>query len=73
MEKEANVLEELLCPMLQGDISDPDGLAESLEKRLGGYIEATKSVQQDIENMVTKAEGMAHRGKFFLVLGVLLI
>ena len=66
MEQEMNALEELLCPLLQGDTNDSHSLARSLEKRLGSYIGGAKTIQQDIENMVTKAEGMAHRGIFFL-------
>lgn len=63
MEIEMQNLEDSLCPLLRGDTGDPESMAASLDKRLGNYVKAIKMIQEDIENMVTKAEGLAHSGK----------
>ena len=62
MEQDMVDLENLLCPLLRGDSSQPETLASTLESRLSMYVNSSKKTQSEIENMVTKAEGMAHRG-----------
>lgn len=73
MEIEMQNLEESLCPLLRGDPSKPENLADNLESRLSVYVKAVRSVQEDIQNMVTKAEVLAHNGRYILFLKFMFI
>jgi hypothetical protein len=49
-------MERQFCPLLRGDVDDPDELAAGLDRRLLDYVAEVKEAQQKIQEMITKAE-----------------
>ncbi|CAL4066271.1 unnamed protein product, partial [Meganyctiphanes norvegica] len=62
MQTEMSGLETDFCPLLRGNNKNPEGLAENLENRLSIYVQAVKKSQEDIQNMMTRAEVMSYKG-----------
>ncbi|KAK8383211.1 hypothetical protein O3P69_011607 [Scylla paramamosain] len=62
MQKEMAEMENSFCPLLRGDCTDPDGMATTLEERLNIYVSAVKKTQDDIQEMMTRAEVMSYKG-----------
>ncbi|KAK3875075.1 hypothetical protein Pcinc_020036 [Petrolisthes cinctipes] len=63
MQTEMAEMERSFCPLLRGDTADPEGLATTLEQRLNIYVSAVKKTQEDIQNMLTRAEVMSYKGE----------
>lgn len=62
MQSEMSSLETDFCPLLRGDPADPEDIASTLEQRLSVYVSAVKKTQEDIQNMMTRAEVMSYKG-----------
>ena len=62
MTSEMTGLEGDLCPLLRGDVGQPEAMARTLEQRLAIYVAAVKKAQEEIQNMMTKAEIMSYKG-----------
>ena len=62
MQREMGEMENNFCPLLRGDCSDPEGMANTLEQRLKVYVSAVKKTQEDIQEMMTRAEVMSYKG-----------
>ncbi|XP_042205940.1 titin-like isoform X2 [Homarus americanus] len=62
MHFEMSQMETDFCPLLRGDTTDPEGMANTLVQRLNVYVSAVKKTQEDIQNMMTKAEVMSYKG-----------
>ncbi|KAF2360881.1 Immunoglobulin I-set [Trinorchestia longiramus] len=56
LREEFEVMEQQFCPLLRGDVEDPDALAAGLDSRLQAYIAEVKDAQHKIQEMITKAE-----------------
>lgn len=63
MQSEMSSLETDFCPLLRGDPADPEDIANTLDQRLSVYVSAVKKTQEDIQNMMTRAEVMSYKGK----------
>ncbi|XP_069941739.1 titin-like isoform X5 [Cherax quadricarinatus] len=62
MQSEMSQMETDFCPLLRGNTADPEGMANTLEQRLNIYVSAVKKTQEDIQNMMTRAEVMSYKG-----------
>ncbi|KAG0730306.1 Muscle M-line assembly protein unc-89 [Chionoecetes opilio] len=62
MQKEMGEVEVSFCPLLRGDYGDPEGIGNTLEHRLNIYVSAVKKIQEDIQEMMTRAEVMSYKG-----------
>ncbi|XP_066957162.1 uncharacterized protein [Macrobrachium rosenbergii] len=62
MQLEMSKLENDFCPLLRGNPADPEGMASNLEERLGAYVSTVKKAQEEIQNMMTRAEVMSYKG-----------
>lgn len=62
MEREMAEMENSFCPLLRGDTSDPEGMANTLDQCLSIYVSAVKKTQEDIQDMITRAEVMSYKG-----------
>ncbi|XP_069984239.1 titin isoform X5 [Penaeus vannamei] len=62
MQSEMSSLETDFCPLLRGDPADPEDIANTLDQRLSVYVSAVKKTQEDIQNMMTRAEVMSYKG-----------
>ncbi|XP_042876868.1 titin-like isoform X4 [Penaeus japonicus] len=62
MQSEMSSLETDFCPLLRGDPTDPEDIANTLDQRLSVYVSAVKKTQEDIQNMMTRAEVMSYKG-----------
>ncbi|XP_068215232.1 uncharacterized protein [Palaemon carinicauda] len=62
MQLEMSKLENDFCPLLRGDPADPEAMASDLEGRLAAYVSTVKKAQEDIQNMMTRAEVMSYKG-----------
>ena len=70
MQNEMAEIENSFCPLLRGDCTDPDGMGATLEERLGIYVSAVKKMQDDIQEMMTRAEVMSYKGEPLEILRV---